>query len=83
VSEELAAALAGPVEQFSQMLTCTAQEASVLDHGDRETQIAQSEAGTAAAAAAVHAHHRFRLRGADRAGHQCCGGPARHRGERP
>jgi hypothetical protein len=42
VSEELAAALAGPVEQFSQMLTWTAQEASVLDHGDRETQIAQS-----------------------------------------
>jgi hypothetical protein len=42
VSEELAAALAGPVEQFSQMLTWTAQEASVLDHGDRETQIARS-----------------------------------------
>ena len=41
VSEELAA-LAGPVGQFSQMLTWTVQEASVLDHGDRETQIAQS-----------------------------------------
>ena len=30
MSEELAAALAGPVGQFSQMLTWTAQEASAL-----------------------------------------------------
>ncbi len=42
VSGELAAALAAPVEQFTQMLTWTAQEAGALDHGDRETEIAQS-----------------------------------------
>ena len=42
MSEELAAALAAPAEQFAQMLTWTAQEAGVLDHGDRETEIAQS-----------------------------------------
>ena len=42
VSGELAAALAPPVEQFTQMITWTAQEAGALDHGDRETEIAQS-----------------------------------------
>ena len=42
VSEELAAALAGPVRQFASMLTWTAQDAGALDHGDRETEIAKS-----------------------------------------
>jgi len=39
---ELAAALAAPAEQFASMLTWTAQEAGALDHGDRETVIAES-----------------------------------------
>jgi hypothetical protein len=42
VDGELAAALAGPVEQFSAMLTWTARQAGSLDHGDRETAIAES-----------------------------------------
>jgi hypothetical protein len=42
LEEELAAALAGPVEQFSSMLTWTARQAGPLDHGDRENVIAQS-----------------------------------------
>src|SRR5216684_3159515 len=42
LEEELAAALAGPVEQFSSMLTWTAQQAAPLDHGDRERVIAES-----------------------------------------
>jgi len=41
VSEELTAALAGPVGQFASMLTWTAQDAGALDHGDRETEIAK------------------------------------------
>src|ERR1019366_2741083 len=41
LEEELAAALAGPVEQFSSMLTWTAQQAAPLDHGDREKVIAE------------------------------------------
>ena len=40
--EELAAALAGPVEQFSSMLTWAAQQAAPLDHGERENVIAES-----------------------------------------
>jgi hypothetical protein len=39
---ELAAALAGPAEQFSQMLTWAAQDAGAADHGDREAMIAGS-----------------------------------------
>jgi hypothetical protein len=42
VDSELAAALAGPVEQFSAMLTWTAQDAGALDHGDREKAITDS-----------------------------------------
>ena len=42
VSGELAAALAGPVEQFASMLTWAAGEAGSTDHGDRETVIAGS-----------------------------------------
>lgn len=42
LEEELAAALAGPVEQFSSMLTWTAQQAGPLDHGARENVIADS-----------------------------------------
>jgi hypothetical protein len=42
LEEELAAALAGPVEQFSSMLTWTAQQAAPLDHGDREKVIAEA-----------------------------------------
>ena len=42
VSGELAAALAAPVEQFSQMLTWAAGDAGAADHGDRETEIAKS-----------------------------------------
>ncbi len=42
LEEELAAALAGPVEQFSSMLTWTAQQAAPLDHGEREKVIAES-----------------------------------------
>jgi hypothetical protein len=39
---ELAAALAGPVGQFREMLTWTAQDAGSRDHGERETVIAES-----------------------------------------
>jgi hypothetical protein len=39
---ELAAALAGPVEQFSAMLTWTVQQAGPLDHGERENVIGES-----------------------------------------
>src|SRR5258708_6823417 len=42
LEDELAAALAGPVEQFTSMLTWTAQQAAPLDHGDREKVIAES-----------------------------------------
>ena len=42
VEEELAAALACTVEQFTSMLAWTAQEAGPLDHGDREKVIAES-----------------------------------------
>jgi len=42
LEEELTAALAGPVEQFSSMLTWTAQQAGPLDHADRENAIAES-----------------------------------------
>jgi hypothetical protein len=42
LEEELAAALAGPVEQFTSMLTWTAQQAAPLDHGDREKAVAES-----------------------------------------
>jgi hypothetical protein len=42
VSGELAAALAAPVVQFSQMLTWAAGDAGAADHGDRETEIAKS-----------------------------------------
>ena len=38
---ELAAALAGPVEQFSAMLAWAAAGARRLDHGDREKAIAE------------------------------------------
>jgi hypothetical protein len=42
VDGELAAALAGPVEQFSAMLAWAAAGARRLDHGDREKAIAES-----------------------------------------
>ena len=42
VDGELAAALAGPVEQFTAMLTWAAADAGRLDHGDRETVITDS-----------------------------------------
>jgi hypothetical protein len=42
VGGELAAALAGPAEQFASMLTWAAGDAGALDHGDRETAIAES-----------------------------------------
>ncbi len=42
LEEELAAALAGPVQQFAAMLTWTAQQAAPLDHADREKAVAQS-----------------------------------------
>ena len=42
VDDELAAALAGPIGQFSSMLTWTAQEAGRLDHGEREKMIGES-----------------------------------------
>ena len=42
LEEELAAALAGPAEQFTSMLSWTAQQAAALDHGDRENVIADS-----------------------------------------
>ena len=83
VSEELAAALAGPVGQFASMLTWTAQDAGALDHGDRETEIAKSGRELQRKLLQSTFSHRRRLRGADAAGHQCCGDPARHRGERP
>ena len=42
VDGELAAALAGPVGQFSSMVAWTADDAGALDHGDREKVIAES-----------------------------------------
>jgi hypothetical protein len=42
VEGELAAALAGPVEQVSMMLTWAAQEAGGVDHGEREKTLADS-----------------------------------------
>ena len=42
LEEELAAALAGPVQQFAGMLTWTARQAGRLDHGEREKTIAES-----------------------------------------
>ena len=42
VDGELAAALAGPVEQFSSMVAWAAQDAAGLDHGEREKVIAES-----------------------------------------
>ena len=42
VGGELAAAPAGPVEQFTGMLTWTAEQAGAADHGDREKVIAES-----------------------------------------
>jgi hypothetical protein len=42
VEGELAAALAGPVQQFSAMLTWTARQAGRLDHGEREKTVADS-----------------------------------------
>jgi len=38
---ELAAALAGPAEQFAGLLSWTAGEAGFLDHGEREDAIAE------------------------------------------
>ena len=42
VEKELAAALAGAVEQISSMLTWTAEQAASLDHGEREQVIGDS-----------------------------------------
>jgi hypothetical protein len=42
MDDELAAALAGPIGQFSQMLSWTAGEAGRLDHGERERMIGDS-----------------------------------------
>ena len=42
VDGELAVALAGPVEQFSGMLTWVAGQAGGVDHGERESQLEQS-----------------------------------------
>src|SRR5262249_3572920 len=42
VDAELAAALAGPAEQFSSMIAWTAGQASGVDHGDREKVIEES-----------------------------------------
>jgi len=42
VEGELAAALAGPVEQMSLMLTWAVQEAGGVDHGEREKALAES-----------------------------------------
>jgi hypothetical protein len=42
VEQELAAALAAPVEQFSSMIAWTAEQAAGLDHAERETTIEQA-----------------------------------------
>ena len=42
VDGELAAALAGPAERFSQMIAWAAQEAAGADHGEREAVIGES-----------------------------------------
>ena len=41
VEGELAAALAGPAEQFAGLVSWTAEEARYLDHGEREEVIGQ------------------------------------------
>jgi len=42
VDGELAAALAGPAERFSEMIAWAAQDAAGADHGERETVIGES-----------------------------------------
>jgi hypothetical protein len=42
VDGELAAALAGPAERFSQMIAWAAQDAAAADHGDREKVIGEA-----------------------------------------
>ena len=42
VDGELAAALAGPAEQFSQMIAWAAEQAAGADHGDREKVIGEA-----------------------------------------
>ena len=58
---ELAAALAGPVRRdLAGILAWTAREAAPLDHGERETAIAGSGMGAAAAGAGGDVRCRFR-----------------------
>ena len=83
VSGELAAALAAPAEQFASMLSWAARDAGSADHGDREAEIAMSGRELQRQLLEATFTINARLRGTRRAGHQCRGYPARHRGERP
>ena len=51
---ELAAALAGPAEQFAGLAAWTAEEAGYLDHGEREKAIGQEGRELQAATGYVH-----------------------------
>ena len=83
VDGELAAALAGPVEQFSSMVAWAADDAAPLDHGDREKVLAESgrdlQRQLLEATFAIDSAREERIA----PGHQRGGDPARHRGERP
>ena len=63
VDGELAAALAGPAEQFAGLAAWAADEAGYLDHGEREEGDRPGGARAAAAAAAGHVRRRQRPRG--------------------
>ena len=80
---ELAAALAGPAEQFSQMITWAAQEAAGADHGEREKVIGESgrelQRQLLEATLTIDGAREERVS----AGHERGRDPARQRGERP
>ncbi len=82
VDGELAAALVGPVEQFSSMVAWAEQDAAGLDHGEREKVIAES--GRELQRRLLEATFTVdSARGTDRARHQGRRDPARQRGGGP
>ena len=80
---ELAAALAGPAEQFAGLAAWAADEAGYLDHGEREKVIGQE--GRELQRRLLQATFDIDSAREERAGagHQRRRDPARHRGRRP
>ena len=79
---EVAAALAGPAEQFAGLAAWAADEARFLDHGEREEVIGAEGRELQRRLLQATFDDRRRPRGARRAGHQRRGDPARQRGGR-